>query len=113
MKVVVVIQADPGSSPLPAEGLRVGLGLATGPLDVEVVLRGEGVRCLAREPWDLVRGEELESNRVRLAGAGVAIHVERDPTRPAELDLSLAADLLDEAAAAERLAAADRILVFA
>lgn len=108
MKTLVILRSDPASSPRGAEAVRVALGLASEALDVELLCLGPGVRALGPSPWDLEDGRALEDNRRRLGAAGVRVLA----AGGGEIEPGLGAARITATEAAERMAAAARLLPF-
>jgi len=112
MTVLVLVRSDPETSPRATEALRVALGLMTGPLEVEVLFLGPGVKALGPEPWTLRGGDEMAAHRRGLAAGGVPFLAEREALGRWPADPGLSCTPLEGGEAALRLARADRLLPF-
>jgi len=77
MTVTVLIQGDPEESHVPAEALRIGLGLISGQHDVHFILMGKAPLLLGEESEDLVDGEELQKYLPALQEMDLPFHVEK------------------------------------
>ena len=60
--IAVVIRDDPRKTHRPVEGLRIALGLSTGPNPLTVILLDHASLLLTEEPDDLVDGDILEKH---------------------------------------------------
>lgn len=112
VKVAVLLRSDPAGSGRAAEGLRVAVGLAVGPLDVEVLLLGPGVRILSAGSGALEDGEEILAHLRRLDEAGVPLRAVAEGLGALPAGPGSGHEVLDRAAIAAALARADRVLPF-
>jgi hypothetical protein len=112
--VLVVVTADPATSPRAAEALRIALGLRAGECDVAVALTGPAVRVLGADAEDLVDGEDLGRHLAALRRLGQVIHAEGEglPPGPGWNPHDFAVRPLDPPTLAGLVAGSRRTLVF-
>lgn len=109
--VVVLIRSDPKKSHRPGEAMRIALGLASGRHRVEIILLGNSPLLLTSEIEDLVDGEMTEKYLVTLQEYVETFFFESETS----VDLSAcnyAAIPLNQSQISEKMATADRFLVF-
>ena len=112
---MVVIRGDPRKSHRPVEGLRVALGLSTGPNPVSVILLDEArflltMDCDARE--DIIDGEILETHLPAVKELALPFVVPEGTRASFEFDPELTVRTVSRNHIASLLTQADRILVF-
>lgn len=61
-KIVVLLREDPMLTHRPVEGLRIALGLSTGPNPLSIILLGKARMLLTEDALDVVDAEILEKH---------------------------------------------------
>lgn len=111
-RIVVVIRQDPRKSGRAVEGLRIALGLATGPNPVSVVLLNEAGQLLSEEYDDLVDAEILDKHRPVLKELEISFLVEPGAIDRFGLEPGFAVREAPFTEIQHWISTADRVLVF-
>ncbi|MFQ5508449.1 MAG: hypothetical protein ACE5FN_03835 [Leptospirillia bacterium] len=111
--LLTVIYADPAESGMPAEALRMAMGLGTGPRTLQMVLMGPAAKMLMDDVDDLVDGEMIENNLDVFEEWGTVFHVERAAISAHDIsDPVVEVVPVETADVARMMAAAHQVLVF-
>ena len=110
--IVVLIQTDPSSSHRAAEGIRIALGLSTGPNPLTIILLGQALKLLTDEAFDTNEGEMLEKHLPVIQELEIPIVIPKGSQTTFPLDSNFAIQESSVDALGKLLASADRTLVF-
>jgi hypothetical protein len=110
--VVVLIREDPSKTHRPAEGLRIALGLSTGPNPLKIILIGRACLLLTEEACDLVDGEILEKHLPVIQELELPIIVPEGSEEEYSFDQGFSIMQSSLREISSLLAGADRVLVF-
>jgi hypothetical protein len=111
--LLLVIYGDPEHSGLPAEALRMGMGLNGEKRAVEIVLMGPAIKVLTDQVDELVDGEMIENHLDVYEEWGTPFHVAADAVGDYDIDdAPVPVTELDAAGLASAMAAAGRVMVF-
>jgi len=110
--IALIIRADPLTSAVPVEALRIALGLAAGENPITVILIGPAVRLLAEESDDIIDLEILEKYLPSFEHLQIPFLLVYPSGPPPDLQEGFAVTVGTIESARQAMAAADRVLVF-
>ena len=110
--IVVLIQTDPSSTHRAAEGIRIALGLSTGPNPLTIILLGKALMLLTEEVFDTTEGEILEKHLPVIQELDIPILIPEGSQSTLPLDTNFAIQETPLPELGKILASADRTLVF-
>ncbi|MFQ5598278.1 MAG: hypothetical protein ACE5GK_09535 [Nitrospiria bacterium] len=112
-KILLLIRSDPRKSALPAEAVRIGLGLASAGHVLEIVLSAHAPLLLTESPEDIVDGEQAMSYLETLRDYLPVLSIEKREGKkidPSESPFKV--DFVSKEMLAKRLAASQCFLAF-
>jgi hypothetical protein len=110
--IVVLIQTDPSSTHRAAEGIRIALGLSTGPNPLTIILLGKALILLTDEAFDSTEGEILEKHLPVIQELEIPILIPEGSQSTLSLDTNFAIQENSLQELGKILASVDRTLVF-
>ena len=112
LSILVLIQSNPLETHRPTEGLRIALGLSTGPASVTVVLLGQARMLVSEDTGDVVDGEILERHLPVIQELQLPIVVPEGSVEAFSLDPEFAVQEVSQSGITSLLCQADRVMVF-
>lgn len=110
--IVVIIRANPLTSAVPVEALRIALGLAAGENPITVILIGPAVHLLAEESDDIIDLEILEKYLPSFEHLQIPFILVYPSGPHPDIQEGFAVTVGTVDSARQAMAAADRVLVF-
>lgn len=111
-KIAVLIRENPKLTHRAAEGIRIALGLSTGPNPLSVILTDEARILLTDEAFDTEAGEVLEKHLPVLRDLQIPIFVPESTRSQFHIDPEFVIQEIPETHIPSLLAQSDRVLVF-
>lgn len=112
LSVVVVIQEDPMKTHRAAEGLRIALGLSTGPNPLTIILLSHALSLLTDEAAEAVAADILEKYLPVVQELGIPIVIPEGSLARFPIDPEFAVRETSLSNIASLVSHADRVLVF-
>lgn len=112
LSILVLIQSNPLETHRPTEGLRIALGLSTGPASVTVVLLGQARMLVTEETSEVVEGEILEKYLPTIQDLELPIVIPEGSREAFPVDPDFAVREVSPAGITSLLCQANRVLVF-
>ena len=112
LQVVILICEDPTKSHRPVEGLRIALGLSTGPNPLTIIIMGEARLLLTTEISDVIDSEILEKHVPVLQELGIQIVLPTNSQKEFSLDPDFSVSEIPTTEITSLITHADRVLVF-
>ena len=112
LKILILICEDPTRSHRPVEGLRIALGLSTGPNPLTVVIMGKARLLVTDEMSDIMDSDILEKHLPVLQELKINILLPAGSRNEFSLDPDLSITETSPVEIASLISQADRVLVF-
>ncbi|WP_454063746.1 hypothetical protein [Candidatus Nitrospira salsa] len=113
LKLIVVIRKDPTITPQPVEGLRIALGLSTGPNQLAIILLGQARMLVAEELSSSIMDlDTLEKYLPSIQELQLPIIVPEENQQSFELDPDFSIQEKSESQIQTLVTNADRVLIF-
>ncbi len=112
LQIVILICEDPMRSHRPVEGLRIALGLSTGPNPLTIVIMGKARLLVTDEMSDIIDSEILEKHLPVLQELKIPILLPTGSRNDFSLDPDLSISETSAPEIASLISQADRVLVF-
>ena len=113
LKIIVLIRKDPRVTPQPVEGLRIALGLSTGPNQLTIIVLGQARLLLTEEIDSAVLDEEiLEKYIPAIQDLDLPIIVPEDSQRTFDFDSDFSITEKSEPDIQALIQEAERVLMF-
>ncbi len=113
LKLIVLIRKDPTVTHQPVEGLRIALGLSTGPNNLTIVLLGKACMLIAEELSTSIKDvDTLEKYTPSIQDLHLPIVVPEESQHPLELDPDFSIQQKSASNIKTLIQDADRVLVF-
>jgi sulfur relay (sulfurtransferase) DsrF/TusC family protein len=112
LKIVILICEDPTGSHRPVEGLRIALGLSTGPNPLTIIIMGKARLLLTEETSDVIDSEILEKHLPVLEDLQVKILLPTGSLNEYSIDSDLSISESSPSEITSCITLADRVLVF-
>jgi len=113
LKLIVLIRKDPMITPQPVEGLRIALGLSTGPNELTIILLGQARMLVTDELNSSIMDlDTLEKYLPSIQELQLPIVVPEKSQQAFELDPDFLIQEKSESQIQALLTNADRVLIF-
>ena len=112
LQIVILICEDPTKSHRPVEGLRIALGLSTGPNPLTVVVMGKARLLLTDEISDVIDSEILEKHLPVLQELEIKILLPTGSQTEFSIDPDFSIAETSTSEIASLVSQANRVLVF-
>ncbi len=110
--IVVLVQEDPHQTHLAAEGLRIALGLSTGPNPLTIILLGSACSLLTDEAIEALDGEIIEKHLPVIQELEIPILVPDGTLSEFAVDPSFSVQEVSSQYISSFLMTADKVLIF-
>ncbi|WP_447969926.1 hypothetical protein [Nitrospira sp. M1] len=113
LKLIVLIRKDPTVTHQPVEGLRIALGLSTGPNELTIILLGQAQLLVSEELSSSIRDlDTLEKYLPSIQELELPILVPEESQRSFELDPDFSIQEKSVSHIQSLIQKADRVLIF-